>query len=140
MLKVVIDTNILISALRSDMGASYALISKLPSKKFHICLSVPLYTEYQAVLTRKKHMTGQSTQTEILAFLRYLCKISLHQKIFYLWRPWLKDPKDDMVLELAVAAKCQYIVTYNLKDFSNIEGFGIKALIPKAFLEIIEEV
>ena len=140
MVKVVIDTNILVSALRSDMGASYALISKLPSKKFHICLSVPLYTEYQAVLTRKKHMTGRSTQTEILAFLRYLCKISLHQKIFYLWRPWLKDPKDDMVLELAVAAKCQYIVTYNLKDFSNIEGFGIKALIPKTFLEIIEEV
>ena len=140
MIKMVIDTNILVSALRSDMGASFALVSSLPSAKFSFYLSVPLYTEYQAVLTCKKHMTGRSTQTELLAFLRYLCKIAMHQKIFYLWRPWLKDPKDDMVLELAVAAKCEYIITYNLKDFSNIQKFGIRAVTPGEFLKIIEEV
>ena len=140
MIHVVIDTNILISALRSDMGASYALISKLPSEKFQFSISVPLYTEYQAVLTRKEHMTGTSTEKEILAFLRYFCKIANRQKIFYLWRPWLKDPKDDMVLELAVASKSQYIITYNLKDFSNIQKFGIEAVIPRKFLAIIGEV
>ncbi len=134
MIKVVIDTNVLVSALKSNMGASYALISRLPSEKFQLVISVPLYMEYQAVLTRKENMTGASSKEEILAFLRYLCKISVRQKIFYLWRPWLKDPKDDMVLELAVASKCQYIVTYNLKDFSNIEKFGIEAVTPKKFL------
>ena len=140
MINVVIDTNILVSALRSDMGASCALISKLPSQKFQFSISVSLYTEYQAVLTRKEHMTGASTEEEILAFLRYFCKIANRQKIFYLWRPWLKDPKNDMVLELAVASKSQYIITYNLKDFSNMQKFGIEAIIPKKILAIIGEV
>ena len=140
MTTVVFDTNILVSALRSDMGASYALISKLPSEKFQFALSVPLYVEYQAVLTRKENMTGASSKEDILAFLRYLCKISVRQKIFYLWRPWLKDPKDDIVLELAVASASQYIITYNLKDFSNIQKFGIEATTPKKFLEKIGEV
>ena len=140
MITVVIDTNILVSALKSDMGASYVLISKLPSKKFKFALSVPLYMEYQSVLTREENMTGTSSREDILAFLRYLCKISVRQKIFYLWRPWLKDPKDDMVLELAVASKSQYIITYNLKDFSNIRKFGIEAITPKNFLEKIMEV
>ena len=98
------------------------------------------YTEYQDVLTRKEHLTGASTEKEILAFLRYLCKIANRKKIFYLWRPWLKDPKDDMVLELAVAAKSEYIVTYNLKDFSNIQKFGIEAITPGRFLKILNEV
>lgn len=140
MVNVIIDTNILVSALKSDMGASYTLISKLPSPKFQFSISVPLYIEYQDVLTRKEHLTGTSKEKEVLAFLRYLCKIANRQKIFYLWRPWLKDPKDDMVLELAVAAKSKYIITYNLKDFSNIQKFGIEAIIPKKFLQIIEEV
>lgn len=140
MIRIVIDTNILVSAIKSDMGASYALISKLPSNKFDFYISVPLYLEYQDVLTRPEHMTGKSKKEEILAFLRYLCKIAEHQKIFYLWRPWLKDPKDDMILELAVASQCEYIITYNLKDFSNIQHFGLKSIRPKEFLSIIREV
>jgi len=113
---------------------------KLPSSKFQLSISVPLYTEYQDILTRKEHLTGASTEKEILAFLRYLCKIANRKKIFYLWRPWLKDPKDDMVLELAVAAKSKYIITYNLKDFSNIQKFGIEAITPGRFLKILKEV
>ena len=140
MYDVVIDTNIFVSALKSDRGAAYSLVSRLPSSKFQISLSVPLYIEYQDVLTRKEHMAGTSTREEILAFLRYVCKIANRQKIFYLWRPWLKDPKDDMVLELAVASKSQFIITYNQKDFSNIKQFGIEAITPKNFLQRIEEV
>jgi predicted nucleic acid-binding protein len=101
---------------------------------------VPLYTEYQDILTREEHLTGTNTKKEILNFLRYLCKIANRQKVFFLWRPWLKDPKDDMVLELAVASKSQYIITYNLQDFKNIQSFGIKDITPKKFLEILEEV
>ncbi len=140
MKKVIIDTNILASALRSNKGAAYALIAELPLQKFVFYLSVPLYIEYREVLTRPENMTGTNTQEEILAFLRYVCKMAHHQKIFYLWRPWLKDPKDDMVLELAVAAQCEYIITYNLKDFANIQNFGIEAVTPKEFLSIINEV
>ncbi len=138
-MKIVLDTNVLVTALKSDKGAAYALISQLPSAKFQIVLSVPLYTEYQDVLTRPDIMTGTSTVADILNFLRYLCKIAKRQEIFYLWRPWLSDPKDDMVLEVAVASQSKYIVTYNLRDFKGIEGFGIQAMTPANFLQILKE-
>ncbi len=64
---------------------------------------------------------------------------SNHWHIFYLWRPQLKDPSDDMVLELAVTAGCKYILTYNLNDFKRSEKFGIEAITPKAFLEMVGE-
>ncbi|RUM33075.1 MAG: putative toxin-antitoxin system toxin component, PIN family, partial [Desulfobulbus sp.] len=64
MIDIIIDTNVLVSALKSDMGASYALISTLPSPKFQFSISVPLYTEYQDILTRKEHLTGASTEKE----------------------------------------------------------------------------
>ena len=140
MIRVVIDTNVLLSSLKSDMGAAYALISKLPSDKFELALSVPLYAECQDVLTRKEHLTGGSTVKEILGFVRYLCKIAHNQDVFFLWRPWLNDPSDDMILELAVASKSKYIITYNLKDFKNIESFGVEAIRPIRFIEILEEV
>ncbi|MDM8522349.1 putative toxin-antitoxin system toxin component, PIN family [Desulfococcaceae bacterium HSG8] len=114
---VVPDTNIFVSALRSDRGASYAVIPQLPSDQFRIALSIPLYVEYQDVLTRPEHMSGESTAEEVPAFLRYICGIAHRQRIFFLWRPWLSDPKDDMVPETAVASQSRYIVTYNLTDF-----------------------
>jgi predicted nucleic acid-binding protein len=60
-------------------------------------------------------------------------------KVFFLWRPLLKDPKDDMVLEVAVAAGCTRIVTFNGKDFAGAQRFGIKVLTPQAFLAEIGE-
>ena len=110
-MKVVLDTNIFVSALKSNKGASFAIISQLPSDKFQIALTIPLYLEYQDVLTRPEHMSGASTKEEILAFLRYICSIAHRQQVFFLWRPWINDPKDDMVLESAVASQSRYIVT-----------------------------
>ena len=136
-MRVVIDTNVLLSALKSNKGASFVLISQLPSAQFQITLSVPLYSEYQDVLTRKEHLTGASSIEDILSFLRYICSIAYRQNIFFLWRPWLKDPKDDMVLELAVASKSKYIITHNLRDFKNIDKFGIRAITPALFLHML---
>ena len=136
-MRVVLDTDVLVSALRSSLGASYALVSMLPPPQFEIALSVPLYLEYQDVLTRPEHMTGAASRDQILAFLRYLAGIAMPQEIFFLWRPWLSDPKDEMVLELAVAARCQYIVTYNLKDFRNIDSFGTVVITPPDFLHLL---
>jgi len=136
-MRVILDTNVLVAALRSDMGASYAIVSQLPSERFQIALTVPLYLQYQDVLTRPEHMTGASTRDEILNFLRYLCSIAHRQRVFFLWRPWLQDPQDDMVLEAAVASQSRYIVTHNLRDFtgSGIETyFGIVPIRPREFL------
>jgi putative PIN family toxin of toxin-antitoxin system len=136
-MRVILDTNVLVSALRSDMGASYAIVSQLPSERFQMALTVPLYLQYQDVLTRPEHMTGTSTRDEILNFLRYLCSIAHQQRVFFLWRPWLKDPKDDMVLEAAVASQSRYVITHNLRDFSGSgidERFGIMPMRPREFL------
>jgi putative PIN family toxin of toxin-antitoxin system len=137
MINVVIDTNVLISALRSNRGASFRLISLIGTGKFDISLSVPLLVAYEAVSKRKKfeHLIG----TDIDDLLNYLCKVADKRDIFFLWRPFLKDPKDDMVLELAVEAGCDYIITYNLDDFKGTEQFGVEAITPKQFLIKIGE-
>lgn len=136
-MRVILDTNVLVAALRSDMGASYAIVSQLPSERFQMALTVPLYLQYQDVLTRPEHMTGASTPDDILNFLRYLCSIAHQQRVFFLWRPWLKDPQDDMVLEAAVASQSRYIITHNLRDFTGSgieEHFGIMPMCPREFL------
>ena len=136
-MRVILDTNILVAALRSDMGASYAIVSQLPSERFQMALTVPLYLQYQDVLTRPEHMTGASTRDDILNFLRYLCSIAHRQRVFFLWRPWLTAPKDDMVLEAAVASQSRYIITHNLRDFTGSgieEYFGIVPMRPQEFL------
>jgi len=137
-MRIILDTNILVSALRSRRGASFALISKVPRREFQISLSVPLYIEYQDVLMRQGKVPGL-TNEEIMKFLRYLCQVGHHQDIFYLWRPYLKDPTDDMILELAVASKSEHIVTHNVRDFRGSERFGVKALRPQEMLKELEE-
>lgn len=140
-MRIVLDTNVVIAASRSRRGASYAILSQLPSPTFEIALTIPLYMEYQDALTRPETMKGQYTVEEAIQFTRYLSRIAHKQAIYFLWRPWLKDPKDDMVLEAAFASQSRYIVTHNLKDFLNkgIEGdFDISPISPKQFLEIID--
>jgi len=69
-----------------------------------------------------------------------LCALAKHHKIYFLWRPSLPDANDELILELAVSAQCDYIVTHNLSDFKGVEKFGVKAVTPGAFLRIIGEV
>ena len=71
-------------------------------------------------------------------FLDYICTIGNKCQIYYLWRPYLKDIKDDFVLELAFNSESDFIITYNKKDFKKIEKFGINVFNPKEFSEIIE--
>ena len=89
--------------------------------------------EYQEVLLKGNLLERYSKQ-EILGFLRYFCKICIHQEIFYLWRPVLKDQKDDMILESAVAGDCDYIVIHNIKHFKDLEQFKSKPITPKEFI------
>lgn len=135
-MRVVFDTSLLVAAVRSKQGASYALISLLPSTQFQICLSVALYVEWQAVLTRAEYLPPNQQIENALAFLRYLASVAHLQDIYYLWRPQLRDPNDDMVLELAVASQTKYIVTHNVRDFQNL-NFDIQAITPSDFLKLI---
>jgi len=136
-LRVVFDTSVLVAAARSRQGASFALISSIPNEAFQLCLSIALYVEWQAVLTRKENLPPAATEERALGFLRYLASQAHLQEIHFLWRPFLPDADDDMVLELAFAASCAYIVTHNVKDFHGSEELGIKAITPRDFLNMI---
>ena len=137
---VVLDTNVLIAALRSRRGASFYLLSLVGrSRRFEINLSVPLVLEYEEVAKRQSRAIGL-THADIDDVLDYLCNVANLREIFFLWRPFLRDPKDDMVLELAVEAGCGRIVTFNQRDFAGIERFALKAVTPKEFLKEIGEI
>jgi len=137
-LKIVIDTNVIISALKSRNGFSFKLLSIIDDKRFRVFISVPLILEYEDVIKRSKSQIKLSF-TEISDILDYICLIAEQRKIFYLWRPFLKDPKDDMILELAVESDCDYIISFNKKDFKKIEKFNLEVITPKELLRKIGE-
>lgn len=136
-MRFVLDTNVLVAALRSRQGASAALVSALPLKRWQPALSVPLYLEYQDVLLRPGLIPSSFTSADILALCRYLASVAHAQDVHFLWRSFLPDPKDDLVLELAVAASARYIVTHNVRDFQGADRFGIRALAPREFLRLV---
>jgi putative PIN family toxin of toxin-antitoxin system len=129
--KIVLDTNIIISALKSRQGAANKLLSILGGEKYISCVSVPLVLEYEEVIGR---IFPKMPKSDINDLLDYICKQSLKSPIYYLWRPVLKDPKDDMILEIAVASSADAIVTYNVKDFLPTKDFGIALASPKEIL------
>jgi predicted nucleic acid-binding protein len=122
----------LVAALRSRRGASFKLLSVLPNDYFSIAISVPLVLEYEDALKRLESSVVKEQDIEDL--IDFLCKIGHHQQIFFLWRPFLPDPTDDHVLEVAVTAGCDAIVTYNKRDFRSIGKFGLRVLDPRELL------
>jgi putative PIN family toxin of toxin-antitoxin system len=135
--QIVIDTNVFLSALRSNRGASFLLLMLIGQNDlFEINLSVPLVLEYEDV-AKRPGLAPDLSMRDIDDILDYLCSVARWHAIFFLWRPFLKDPKDDMVLELAVEAQCDYIVTFNRKDFVGSDRFGIAAVTPQEFFRKI---
>lgn len=139
-MRVVIDTNVLVAATRSRLGASYRLIALLPDDRFQPAVSVTLYLEYLDVLLRPKNIVPGRTAQNALGFIRRFISFAHLQEIHFTWRPTLKDPADDFVLELAIASQSSHIVTFNKKDFGNIELFGIEAVTPAEFLRTLEKI
>jgi len=105
---------------------------------FDIVLSVPLIVEYESATKRQSRQLGLIHQ-DIDDVLDYLCSVGLHRRIYFLWRPYLRDPKDDLVLEVAVESESDYVITDNRRDFAGLERFGLQALEPGRFLEIMGE-
>jgi putative PIN family toxin of toxin-antitoxin system len=132
MIDIVIDTNVLLSALYSNRGASHKLLSMIDSKKFRVNISTTLLYEYEEIIKSKSELTDQEADV----VLDYICQIGVEQKLFYLWRPMLKDPDDDFLLELTVKSRA-VIVTLNAKDFNVAHEFGIKVVTPKELLKMI---
>ena len=111
----------------------------LPSRQFEIALTVALYTEWQAVLTRPEHRPAEVTVDATLGYLRYLASLAHLQDVHFLWRPFLRDPDDDMVLECAVASGSKFIVTHNMKDFRRAVELNVQAITPGDFLKLLRK-
>lgn len=131
MIEIIIDTNVLVAAMKSRNGNSFKLLSMIDGGRWRLNISTPLVFEYEAILKREIE-TERAPDCERL--IDYLCLIGTAHQIFYLWRPMLKDPKDDHILELAVKSNAS-IITWNVKDFSLANQFGISVLTPAELLQ-----
>lgn len=122
--------------MRSKEGASYRLLLELGGdSRFRISVSVPLAMEYEMALKRVPGLRPADVETMV----DFLCEVGEKREIYFLWRPLLRDPKDEMVLEVAVEAQADAIVTHNVRDFKGVEKrFGIRILTPGAFLLELE--
>lgn len=101
---------------------------------FDIAVSVPLVLEYEDAMLRHR---GSLTVGQVCDVIDYVCSVARHHRVFFLWRPLLRDPNDDMVAEIAVAAGAQAIVTHNTRDFLGVGRLGLKVWSPKHLLERI---
>ena len=131
--RIVLDTNVLISAVRSRRGASWRLLSLIGTGRFEISISVPLILEYEAVLLKQMDESTMD-RGDLNGLLDYLVSEAHHQEIYFLWRPQSRDPKDDMVLELAVASGASRLVTHNVRDFRAARDFDVRVVTPGSYL------
>ncbi len=138
MIRAVLDTNVLIAARRSRIGASNALLRGLTRGHFTMLASVPLFFEYEDVLTRPAHLAvARLTEAEVEAFLDYLAGMVEPVLLHYLWRPQLTDAADEVVLETAINGRADCIVTFNTRHFRPASRFGIEAIWPEEALRRI---
>ena len=133
---VVFDTNVIISALKSATGASFRLLSLVRSGVLRPAVTAPLMFEYDDVASRPGKLPHLSP-SEITGFLDWFVSIASQHKVHFLWRPLLSDPKDDLVLEAAVAARAEYLVTHNTSDFDGAASLGVRVVTPAQFLKLI---
>ena len=139
-LRVVLDTNVLVAASRSGLGASFALLHALRQGRYKALVSVPLMLEYEAVLKRPEQIkvSGRS-EAMTDAFLDAFCLCVEPVHLHYLWRPQLRDPADEMVLETALNGRANALVTLNVGDFATAANFHLPVLTPGAFLQFLHE-
>ena len=122
----------------AQSGVLTKLMSLIGTNRFDIHVSVPLVFEYEAVLLEQREQLAL-TPEEVADVVDALCALAIPHKIYFLWQPYLRDRKDELVLELAVAARCDYIITYNQRDFRGADMFGLRVMDSRAFLQEIGE-
>ena len=126
----------LIAGLRSPAGASAELLRMARHGRLVLLVSVPLFLEYEAKCSEDEHLLAASlTREDAQAFLDALAVIVRPVAIHYSWRPQLRDPADEMVLEAAVYGSADALITFNQRDFAKAPArFGIELLLPSEAL------
>jgi len=133
---IVLNTNVVVSALRSRRGAAFAILRRI-GEAWTPLISVPLILEYEAVGLREADRLNISPQS-VEAIVRAFCFFGRETPIYFQWRPFLPDPGGEFPLELAVAGPADAIVTYNVRHLAGADRFGIQVVTPREFLRRIE--
>ncbi|MBN2159129.1 MAG: putative toxin-antitoxin system toxin component, PIN family [Spirochaetes bacterium] len=137
---VVIDTNVLYQALRSQLGASYYILSLIRNNKISLALSVQVFNEYEDVLTRPSSLKDFNlTREDIIKVLQFIAFIGKSYTTYYLFRPNLQDENDNIFIELSIASNSNYLITNNVRDFttkSELKFQDLKVITPSDFVKI----
>lgn len=139
-MRLLLDTAVIVAAMRSPAGASAALLRAARARRLTLLASVPLFIEYEAACTRAEHRQAAAlSQKEVQQFLDALAALIEPVQTHYLWRPQLRDPGDEMVLEAAVNGQAEALVTFNSRDFGSAPSrFGIRLLLPSEALRSVK--
>ena len=132
----ILDTSVLVAGLRSNRGASFQILRAIRAGDIRIAVSVALVLEYESVVMRPG-LIPRFTAEELHRIVDGLCQLADHQQVFFAWRPFLPDPDDDLVLELAVAASASFVITHNVSDFRGSDSMGVRAITPAITLDFI---
>lgn len=137
--QIIIDTNVIVAGLRSNLGASYRLLRILNDQRWRMNVSVALVLEYEEILKRES-VALKLNLTKIEEIIDALCSIADCRAIPYQWRPLSRDPDDDHIAELALNINADFVITFNQKDLAVLQSFGITVLLPKQFLVRVGEI
>jgi len=127
------DTDAVVAAMRSPSGASAAIVRAARQRKASLLLTVPLALEYEAVCRRPEHrLEAGLSERQVDIFLDAIIAMSEAVPTHFLWRPQLRDPNDEMVLEAAVHGRADVLVTFNVRDYGAAASrFGVEVLLPR---------
>lgn len=137
MMRVVLDTSVLVAGLRSRLGASNRILVAVAEQRCTPLVTTALFLEYEAVLLRpEQQLATGMTPPDVGGFLSAFASAAEPVELDFLWRPQLKDPNDEMVLEAAVNGRATALVTHNLEDFREASRrFGIPTWKPSELLK-----
>ena len=132
-MRYVVDTDVIVAAMRSPGGASAAILRAARHGRVTLLVSVPIGMEYEAVCSESEHrLAAGLSEREVEIFLDALLAMAEPVKTHFLWRPQLRNPGDEMVLETAVNGRADALVTFNVRDFGTVPArFGIELIIPR---------
>ena len=133
------DTDVVVAAMRSPSGASAAILRCIRQGQCVMLLSVPLALEYEALCQKaEQRLAAGLSERQATIFVSAVIAMAEPVETHFLWRPQLRDPNDEMVLEVAVNGQAEALVTFNLKDYGAAPGrFGVDLLLPRQAIERI---
>jgi putative PIN family toxin of toxin-antitoxin system len=137
--RVILDTNVILAAMRSQSGASHRLLMTIGHAQWQSVVTPALMYEYEDVVRRPGNVPGLSAQ-DITDILDLIYRKSHRQMIWFSWRPASPDPGDDLVLDAAIAGGCDFVVSFNERHLRATRDFGIEILTPAALLKLIGEI